>query len=243
MRRPPRQFCNLPATSRPATALPCGRHILPLLLRAIGRTSGQGEQLEPRIVSHSDRRRIGCGRSRRCRMRGGEQCDLGPGVRARRAAVQDHVRHDQRRADHRPLHRTVWSTPTAARACNGCCFSAAGSAGHDPAHHSGSAGPAISGRHASGSGGSRDSTEPAVSSPDHDSQSDAATRLCPACARPARTGAGRPATGAACASARAGRTNRLRHHRQRADHRSLHHDLRLQAQRRPVAASRAIKPI
>ncbi len=235
MRRTPRQFCDMPATSRPATALPCGRHILPLLLKAIGRPSGQGEQLEPRIVSHSDRRRIGCARSRCCRMRGGEQCDFGPGVRPGRAAVQDHVRHDQRRADHRPLHRTVWSTPTAACARNGCCLSAAG---HGPAHHSGSAGPAISSRDASRSGGRRGSAEPAVSSPDHDSQSDAATRLCPACARPARTGAGRSATGAACASAGAGCTDRLRHHRQRADHRSLHHDLRVQAQRWPIGLLR-----
>jgi hypothetical protein len=207
-------------------------------------TVGQGEQLEPRIVLHPDRRRIGCGRNRRGRLRGGEQCDLGPGVRSRRAAVQDHVRHDQRRANHRPLHRAVRSAPTAARTCNGCCLSAAGSTGHGPTDHPGSArsaefdGSAIPSGDASGPDSHRDDTDSAQPGSGHGRKPRPTTSLRPAGSCPARTSAGRPATGAARASARAGRADRLRHHRQRADHRSLHHDLRIEAQRRPIGLSR-----
>ncbi len=133
--------------------------------------------------------------------------------------------------DHRPLHRDFWFAPTSARTCNERCLGPARSARRFTTGHAGSA----------GHGGctpepDRDHDKPA--GPDHRGQPGAATRLRPAGCSP--TGAGRTATRASCTSARSRRSRRIRHHRQRADHRSLHRDLRTPTQQRPITSSRLV---
>jgi len=106
----------------PAGALPCGGHILALMLDGLGFQSGGSLEQVIALHPHHDRARYR--RDHCCWMRNGQQHHIQP----RRAASSDGLRHLERRNHDRPVHRAVRLAQNRGSARGGAGRSPAGSA-------------------------------------------------------------------------------------------------------------------